>query len=202
LKNKSFEEIINMWSQELEDQTINFRKQALEIFKWDRVLVENSDRIMSLQGNVTQVENSQKKLSDSLDTISRQQEELHQLLTSLELEVDKIYAQRDGEMTPVDYERESGYALADNINGELDQMSNTLKEIVTKLNASHKKAADSDNPVYQVVEILNAHLHSLQWLNENSNQVQTKLGRLSHEFQIQKVQQDQLRKLRSASYYT
>jgi len=33
-----------------------------------------------------------------------------------------------------------------------------------------------------VVEILNAQLHSLQWVNENSNQLQSKLNRLSKEF--------------------
>lgn len=84
-------------------------------------------------------------------------------LEQLENEVDKAYAQRVGDMTAADYERESGYgpqlqrmviysravryALAEEINGELDQMSTTLKDIITKVNASHTKAADSDNPV-------------------------------------------------------
>ncbi len=34
-----------MWSQELEDQTTVFRKQALEIAKWDRIVMENSDKV-------------------------------------------------------------------------------------------------------------------------------------------------------------
>ncbi len=45
LKNKTFEEIMNMWGRELEDQTITFRKQALELSKWDKMLLDNSGKV-------------------------------------------------------------------------------------------------------------------------------------------------------------
>lgn len=51
------------------------------------------------------------------------------------------------------------------------------------------------------MEILNAHLHSLQWVNENSNQLQGKLGRLTKEFEMQKAQQEQLRRIRNDYFY-
>jgi len=41
------EEIINSWHSELEDYAIIFRKQALEVAKWDRVLLENNDKVKS-----------------------------------------------------------------------------------------------------------------------------------------------------------
>jgi len=40
------EEIINSWDSELEDYAIIFRKQALEVAKWDRVLLENNDKVI------------------------------------------------------------------------------------------------------------------------------------------------------------
>lgn len=45
LKNKSFEEIMNMWGREVEEQTVTFRKQALEIAKWDKMLIDNNDKV-------------------------------------------------------------------------------------------------------------------------------------------------------------
>jgi hypothetical protein len=39
------------------------------------------------------------------------------------------------------------YQLAEDINGQLDQMGNTLKELITKLNQSQEKSIDPDNPV-------------------------------------------------------
>jgi hypothetical protein len=116
LKNKTFEEIMNMWGRELEDQTITFRKQALELSKWDKMLLDNSGKvrtrfletrscvcrvcvflpfyvvcvvvlthplkqqIIALHGSVKKVEVAQKTLDSNLEIISRQQDELHQLV--------------------------------------------------------------------------------------------------------------------------
>jgi hypothetical protein len=106
LKNKTFEEIMAMWGRELEDQTTTFRSQALELSKWDTMLLDNSgkvptlysmpwgshthailihlrsDQIMALHGSVKKVEVAQKTLDSNLEIISRQQDELHQLVTS------------------------------------------------------------------------------------------------------------------------
>lgn len=187
----------------MEDQTITFRKQALELSKWDKMLLDNSGKIMALHGSVKKVEVAQKTLDSNLEIISRQQDELHQLLEQLENEVDKVYAARtsNGQLGGADSERESGYALAEEINSDLDQMANTLKDHINKLNAAHTSAADSDNPVYQIVEILNAHLHSLQWVEDNSNQLHSKLKTLRTQFKAHQDQQDHLRRIRNDYYY-
>lgn len=39
------EEVINTWDSELEEYAVLFRKQALEVAKWDRVLLENNDKV-------------------------------------------------------------------------------------------------------------------------------------------------------------
>jgi len=182
-----------MWGRELEDQTIAFREQALKISKWDKMLLENSSKILELHDNVTKVEHAQKQLDTNLEVIQRQQEELHQLLDQVEDEVEKVYKQRADDMNMLDDEREKGYEMAQHLNDELDQLEGMLKGHIAKLNASHVRAADSDNPMCQVVEILNAHLHSLQWVNENSNQLQSKLNRLSKEFEFRTMQTGRLR---------
>jgi hypothetical protein len=56
--------------------------------------------------------------------------------------------------------------------------------------------------VYQIVEILNAHLHSLQWVNENSSQLDGKLKRLTKEFELHKAQQEHIRRIRNDYYYS
>jgi nuclear pore complex protein Nup62 len=194
LKNKTVEEIINMWNSELEEDAITFRRQAIEIAKWDRILLENSDKILALHGNVKRVELAQKQLDSNLEMISRQQGELHELMDQLEAEVDKVYSNHESEMTPADLERENGYQLAENVNGELDQMAITLKEIIKKLNSANERAVDQDNPVHQIVDILNSHLHSLQWVTQQTAQVQTKLARVSKSFELQKAQHDNWRR--------
>jgi len=182
---------MNMWGRELEDQTIAFREQALKISKWDKMLLANSSKILELHDNVTKVEHAQKQLGTNLEAIQRQQEELHQLLNQVEDEVVKVC--KDDAKKMSDDEREKGYEMAQHLNDELDQLEGMLKGHIAKLNASHVRAADSGNPMCPVVEILNAHLHSLQWVNENSNQLQSKLNRLSKEFEFRTMQTGRLR---------
>jgi hypothetical protein len=55
--------------------------------------------------------------------------------------------------------------------------------------------------VYQIVEILNAHLHSLQWVEDNSNQLHSKLKTLRTQFKAHQDQQDHLRRIRNDYYY-
>jgi hypothetical protein len=51
------------------------------------------------------------------------------------------------------------------------------------------------------VEILNAHLHSLQWVEDNSNQLHSKLKTLRTQFKAHQDQQDHLRRIRNDYYY-
>lgn len=159
--------------------------------------MENGDRIFELHGEVQRVQVAQKELDQNLEIIYGQQNELDALLSSLESEVENLA--NESEPTPTDLEREKGYQLAEDINAELDQMETTLKDMINKLNASHT-TSDSDNPVNQVVKILNAHLTSLQWLDQNSNYLQSKLQELNRAFNAQKSEQEWLHALKSQGY--
>jgi len=90
------------------------------------------------------------------------------------------------------------YKLAENINGELDQMSNSLKEIITKLNAANDRSSEQKaNPVYQITEILNSHLHTLQWVDNANTQLDSKLKQVEKQFKFHQGQQQHLHRLRT-----
>jgi nuclear pore complex protein Nup62 len=189
LKNKTLEDILNDWGAELEDQVRIFTKEAITISKWDKDIMENGDQLFKLHTEVQRVQVGQKELDQSLEIIHTQQSELHQLLDSLEADITSLY--NESEMGPTDEERDKGYQLAENINGQLDQMSNTLKELISKLNA-HSKDSDDQNPVSQIIKILNAHLNSLQWIDQNSAVLNTKIQEVSKQFGIQLKEQERL----------
>jgi len=188
LRGKNKEEIINMWNGELEECLIAFRKQAIKIAKWDRLLIENCDRIMQLRDMVQRNQSAQKQLDSDLEIINRQQEELHQLLGQLEERVIEIYQdkEKNGFFTPADIEREKGYQLAELINNDLNQMSNTLTEITTKISTTRGRSIDPDSAIYQVTEILDAHLRALQRLDHDIN---SKLGQVDKMLKMQQMEQ-------------
>jgi len=168
---------LNGWHRELDVHTNTFRRQALDIAKYDQVLVENSDKIMELHGHVQRITEAQRQMEGNLEQISRQQEALHQLLEALEQQADQTYKEHQSKMTPDDIEREKSYQMAENINADLDQMANVLKEIISKLNTAQDKPSDQD-AVYQIVKILDNDLHALQRMEIKCTQLQVKLDKV------------------------
>ncbi|MGH0158013.1 UNVERIFIED_CONTAM: hypothetical protein FKN15_057688 [Acipenser sinensis] len=176
------ENLINKWSLELEDQERHFLQQATQVNAWDRMLIENGEKITSLHREVEKVKLDQRRLDQEMDFILSQQKELEDLLTPLEESVKEqngtIYMQN------ADEEREKTYKLAENIDAQLKRMSQDLKEIIEHVNTSSSSSETSD-PVsggfnlLQICKILNAHMDSLQWIDQNSVLLQRRVEEVS-----------------------
>ncbi|XP_005001812.2 nuclear pore glycoprotein p62 [Cavia porcellus] len=166
------ESLINKWSLELEDQERHFLQQATQVNAWDRTLIENGEKITSLHREVEKVKLDQKRLDQELDFILSQQKELEDLLSPLEESVKEqsgtIYLQH------ADEEREKTYKLAENIDAQLKRMAQDLKDIIEHLNTSGGPA-DTSDPLQQICKILNAHMDSLQWVDQNSALLQRRV---------------------------
>ncbi|XP_043113850.1 nucleoporin 62 like isoform X2 [Puntigrus tetrazona] len=170
------EALINKWSSELEDQERHFLQQATQVNAWDRMLVENGEKITSLHKDMEKVKLDQRRLDQELDFILSQQKELEDLLGPLEESVKEqsgtIYMQN------ADEERERTYKLAENVDAQLKRMSQDLKEIIEHLNTS-SGPADTTDPLQQICKILNAHMDSLQWVEQNSVLLQRRVEEVS-----------------------
>ncbi|XP_036846103.1 nuclear pore glycoprotein p62 isoform X2 [Oncorhynchus mykiss] len=170
------EGLINKWSLELEDQERHFLQQATQVNAWDRTLVENGEKITSLHREMEKVKLDQRRQDQELDFILSQQKELEDLLSPLEESVKEqsgtIYMQN------ADEERERTYKLAENVDAQLKRMSQDLKEIIEHLNTSCGPA-DTSDPLQQICKILNAHMDSLQWIDQNSVLLQRRVEDVS-----------------------
>nr|BAE40127.1 unnamed protein product [Mus musculus] len=170
------ESLINKWSLELEDQERHFLQQATQVNAWDRTLIENGEKITSLHREVEKVKLDQKRLDQELDFILSQQKELEDLLSPLEESVKEqsgtIYLQH------ADEEREKTYKLAENIDAQLKRMAQDLKDIIEHLNMAGGPA-DTSDPLQQICKILNAHMDSLQWVDQSSAMLQRRVEEAS-----------------------
>ncbi|KAK7805498.1 hypothetical protein U0070_023101 [Myodes glareolus] len=170
------ESLINKWSLELEDQERHFLQQATQVNAWDRTLIENGEKITSLHREVEKVKLDQKRLDQELDFILSQQKELEDLLSPLEESVKEqsgtIYLQH------ADEEREKTFKLAENIDAQLKRMAQDLKDIIEHLNMAGGPA-DTSDPLQQICKILNAHMDSLQWVDQSSALLQRRVEEAS-----------------------
>uniref|UniRef100_A0A8C2BXW6 Nuclear pore glycoprotein p62 n=1 Tax=Cyprinus carpio TaxID=7962 RepID=A0A8C2BXW6_CYPCA len=172
------EALINKWSSELEDQERHFLQQATQVNAWDRMLVENGEKITALHKDMEKVKLDQRRLDQELDFILSQQKELEDLLCPLEESVKEqsgtIYMQN------ADEERERTYKLAENVDAQLKRMSQDLKEIIEHLNTS-SGPADTADPVCKIRSIILLHrrVEEVSKLCESRSKEQEKSFRIN-----------------------
>ncbi|PNF19859.1 Nuclear pore glycoprotein p62 [Cryptotermes secundus] len=164
------EESINKWTLELEEQEKLFMNQATQVNAWDRLLIGNGEKIVGLNNAVERVKLEQQQLDNELDFILAQQRELEECLAPLEKELDS-----NGVADP---EREHIFQMAENMDTQLKQMSEDLKEIIEHLNETNR-TQDTSDPIVQIGRILNAHMNSLQWIDQNTALIATHLEQVS-----------------------
>ncbi|XP_054012520.1 nuclear pore glycoprotein p62 [Hylaeus anthracinus] len=165
----SFEESINKWTLELEEQEKVFVNQAAQVNAWDKLLITNGEKIVALNQEVERVKIEQQQLEHELDYVVGQQKELQDCLVPLEKELESLSVS--------DPEREYTYRLAEELDTQLKCMSEDLKEIIEHLNQANR-TQDSSDPIVQIGKILNAHMNSLQWLDQQTNLLNQKIQQI------------------------
>lgn len=115
-----------------------FTNQATQVNAWDRVLIENGDKIANLNDAVEKVKAEQTALEQELEFINAQHQELEDCIAPLQKELNKI--------PQVDVERAQTYLLAESLDTQLKTISEDLKEVIDHLNEANK-AQDSNDPV-------------------------------------------------------
>ena len=168
---RQLEEAINKWTLELEEQEKVFLNQATQVNAWDRMLVGNGEKIVTLNEAVEKVKLDQQRLEHELDFIKSQQTELEDILKPLETGV--------ANAPPPDPERERTYQLAETLDAQLQRMSDDLREVIEHLNTTNRSQQDESDPVVQIGKVLNAHMDSLQWIDQTSAQVQRRLDEVA-----------------------
>lgn len=186
---KQLEELINKWALELTDYEKTFLDQAAQVNSWDRLLMENGEKITELNAGVESVKAEQKRLDQELDFIMAQQQELEEMLKPLE---DAVSSSSRGsrQLQQADKERDFTYKLAKDVDGQLKQMVQDLKAIIEHLNTANTQQQDSDDPIAQIAKILNAHMNSLQWIDQNSGILQRKVEEISRLSETRRKEQE------------
>lgn len=164
------EEHINKWTLALEEQEKMFINQATQVNSWDKVLIANNNKIVTLSNAVQKVKTDQDALEHQLELIATQHSELEECIAPLHQELSKTQH--------IDVDKVQTYIMAENLDAQLRQMSEDLKEVIEHLNAANK-FKDMTDPMVKIGLILNAHMNSLQWIENQVGQVSTKIEDIS-----------------------
>jgi nuclear pore complex protein Nup62 len=107
------DEIITRWASDLTKYQKEFQSQAERVSTWDRMLVENSEKIQKLYGRTLEAERATAEVEKQLSAVESQQNELGYWLDMYEKEVDEMMSRQLGQgeaLQGPDQERERTYA--------------------------------------------------------------------------------------------
>ncbi|KUL88440.1 hypothetical protein ZTR_05467 [Talaromyces verruculosus] len=182
LKNKTMDEIITRWATDLTKYQKEFKEQAEKVAEWDRMLVVNSGKVQKIFGNTVDAERATQEVERQLASVEGQQEELNAWLDRYEREVDEMLSKQVGPgetLQGPDQERERTYKLAEKLSERLDEMGKDLGSMIEEINnasSTLSKTNKTDEPISQIVRILNSHLSQLQMIDQGTAELQAKVS--------------------------
>ena len=103
------DEIITRWASDLSKYQKEFQRQAMKVSEWDRMLVDNSERIQKLYGSTLEAERATVEVERQLSVVENDQAELEYWLDHYERQVDELIATQIGQGDTIqgpDQERE------------------------------------------------------------------------------------------------
>lgn len=115
-----------------------------------------------MSNEVTRLTNDQDQLEQELDFLNSQQKDLEQSIRKLEdgIEQMPLIPQQHSDTSRIEM-----YKLLIEVDNQLKSTSVDLKDIITRLNQTN---ANVNDPIVQIGKILNSHMDSLNWIEENS----------------------------------
>ncbi|KAF2714023.1 hypothetical protein K504DRAFT_399710 [Pleomassaria siparia CBS 279.74] len=189
LKNKSMDEIITRWAADLSKYQKEFQSQAETVARWDRALVENSDKVKQLYSKTFQAERDAAEVERQLTLMEENQAELDSYLDRYEKEIDGMMKShgvggRSDSLRGPDQERERTYKLAEKLQDRLNELNKDLTEMIEEINNTSQtlsKTGKPDDPLTKVVRVLNSQLSQLQLIDSGAAQLQEKISKAQKE---------------------
>ncbi|EQK97901.1 Nucleoporin, NSP1-lik [Ophiocordyceps sinensis CO18] len=181
LKNKTMEDIVTRWASDLSKYQREFKEQATIVSTWDRSLVDNGEKIQKLYLDTFEAERASHEIERQLVAVESQQDELEAWLDRYESEVQDMFVKQIGpgeQLAGPDQERERTYKLAEKLTQQLDEKSRDLSKMVKEINdisGTLSKGAKAEDPLSQIVRVLNGHLTQLQWIDAHAAALQAKV---------------------------
>lgn len=147
------DEILSRWASDLSKYQSDFKDQAEKVAQWDRLMVDNAEKIQKLFNTTYAAENDSKEIERQLANVESQQDELAAWLDRYETDVDEMFTRQIGQgemLQGPDQERERTYKLAEKLTDRLDDMGKNLTSMIDAINEASTtltKTNKADDPV-------------------------------------------------------
>eukprot|EP01083_Nonionella_stella_P296845 1008318_1 len=200
LNDYSVDQILRLWEGELEDHVNSYIQHGAQIRHWDKKLFDNSSSIIELQKEVASLVDTQCGFNIELEKIRGQQQNLNSIIEELEKTLgttpnhtNTIQCDQDNNMVSmlhtshnvlnntndINLNRNDVYSMAETIDSNLTSLNERLQIKINQLNQSNQAFVGSkQHPLSPVLEILNNHMASLNWIDDKTQQISHKITQI------------------------
>jgi hypothetical protein len=91
-KNKTIDEILIGFTNQLDEMNNKFHAQATKIQEWDNIIIENNNRIQTVYGHLTAAEKTAKEMESNLEGIETSHIQLSNILSEYEIQIQTLLA--------------------------------------------------------------------------------------------------------------
>ena len=169
------DEIITRWATDLSKYQKEFKEQASKVAEWDRMLVDNGEKIQKLYTGTYEAERASNEIERQLSNVESQQEELTAWLDRYEQDLNELFSKSIGtseQVTGPDQERERTYKLAEKLTDRLDDMGKDLTKMIKEINdmsSTLSKGSKPDDPVRLSFDVIQNPAHKANLYLVDSN---------------------------------
>lgn len=192
LRGRTVEDIVNLWTQELETNRVAFHREAVRISERDRWMIEQGSLISDLHEQIQKLEHQQNEMDRVAEYVEIQQNDLSKALDKYEQELTKILGpiKEDGtasrQLGYADTERQRIYAQGENLVKEMEEMQRTVKQLIEEMNhlpGGIKSMQSQGDPINQILQILDSHLTSLEWVDRETVTLTNQVAKLEKDLE-------------------
>lgn len=174
------DDIIKGWRDQLESHAQSFVSQAALLQRWDAAVLSNRQVLMSVEGELRGVHAKQEGLDRQLCQIETHQKEVHDALSSVEAEAERMFGAERRLMDADAQERDRLYARAQQVASKLAAVADDLSRSVDQVNRmAASSLGDPETPLGAVVRILNGQLQALSQLEARVDELASDVARAS-----------------------
>ena len=173
------DDIINEWTSELERRSRSFMKHAEALAEWDKAILSNRHGLLALEEDLRRVLAGQDALERRLQMLEAHQKGIHDSLTGMEGEAERLYREERPLADDEAVERDVFYERAEKVTSVLTRLGEQLGEAITDTNeVTSASLGDGSAPLGKLVRVLNNQLNALMQLEAQTEEMSEKLASL------------------------
>jgi len=179
-QNDTVETIIKKWKEELAGDIQRFKIQANRVSVWENQLHENFKNAQQLRQNIEKVDLYFEEIEKGCTEVETWQDELDNELEQIERNLNAHINQSDEEPNEDDIEREDILHEGENLDKYLQDMEAKLDKIMRDFNIARSEVGEdsSNNPIANIMQILNSHHNNLAWLDSKTKLLYAEINSL------------------------